>query len=288
MLSYAGHSQRTCTTLSHSPLHNLHCLSSFLPLCLPNSSFRPFVPDKDFDVNKKEFWAFVGRTSKGSRKSIASLRSSSGSCVTSTKGKLDEHYGKLGTASVDDQFDDSWREHVENKVTEYSEMSSAWKDKVLDRDISYAEIKKCLKSLKNNKTGGNDGLVGELFKYGGSGMANLLKALYEVVWTEEGIPKQWRKGLIVSLYKKGDVEDPGNYRGITLLNVVGKLFCKILNNRLVIRLESEKALHEGQAGFRVKRSCVDNVYTLNEIIQGRIREGKYTYICFFLRHPEGF
>ena len=56
---------------------------------------------------------------------------------------------------------------------------------------------------------------------------NVLKALYEVVWTEEGIPKQWRQGLIVSLYKKGDVEDPGNYRGITLLNVVGKLFCKI-------------------------------------------------------------
>ena len=52
---------------------------------------------------------------------IASLRSSSGSCVTSTKGKLEvlhEHYGKLGTASVDDQFDDSWREQVENKVTE--------------------------------------------------------------------------------------------------------------------------------------------------------------------------
>ena len=246
--------------------------------------------NKDFDVNKKEFWAFVGRTSKGSRKSIASLRSSSGSCVTSTKGKLEvlhEHYGKLGTASVDDQFDDSWREHVENKVTEYSEMSSARKDKVLDRDISYAEIKKCLKSLKNNKTGGNDGLVGELFKYGGSGMVNLLKALYEVVWTEEGIPKQWRQGLIVSLYKKGDAEDPGNYRGITLLNVVGKLFCKILNNRLVIRLESEKALHEGQAGFRAKRSCVDNVFTLNEIIQGRIREGKHTY-AFFLDVQKAF
>ena len=80
-------------------------------------------------------------------------------------------------------------------------------------------------------------------------MANLLKVLYEVVWTEEGILKQWRQGLFISFYKKGDAEDPGNYRGITLLNVVGKLFCKILNNRLVIGLESEKALHEGQAGY---------------------------------------
>ncbi len=50
-------------------------------------------------------------------------------------------------------------------------------------------------------------------------MANLLKVLCAVVWTEESILRQ---GLIVSLHKKGDAEDPGNYRGITLLNVVGK------------------------------------------------------------------
>ena len=68
-------------------------------------------------------------------------------------------------------------------------MSSLQKDKVLDRRITYAEIKKCnSKSLKNNKTGGSDGLVGDLFKYGGKGMANLLKVLYEVVRTEENFP----------------------------------------------------------------------------------------------------
>ena len=63
---------------------------------------------------------------------------------------------------MDDQFDDSWKEHVENKVTEYSKISSLqirfW------IEVSYAEIKKCSKSLKNNKTGGNNGLVGELVK----------------------------------------------------------------------------------------------------------------------------
>ena len=71
-------------------------------------------------------------------------------------------------------------------------------------------MQKCSKSLKNNKTGGNDGLVGELFKNGGKGMANLLKVLYGVDWTQESIPKQWSQGLIVSLYKKGDAEDPDN------------------------------------------------------------------------------
>ena len=101
-------------------------------------------------------------------------------------------------------------------------------------------------------------------------MVFLLEQLFSVVWREETVPKQWREGLIV---KKGDREDPGNYRGITLLSVVGKVFC---NNRLVQCLDKGGALHEGQAGFRVNRSCMDNVYTLNEIVQGRFREDKET------------
>ena len=39
-------------------------------------------------------------------------------------------------------------------------------------------------------------------------------------------------------------------------------------------------LHEGQAGFRISRSCMDNVYTLNEIVQSRLREDKKTYALF--------
>ena len=46
-------------------------------------------------------------------------------------------------------------------------------------------------------------------------------------------------------------------------------------------LDKEGALHEGQVGFRTNRSCMDNVYTLNEIVQDRLREDKKTY-AFFL------
>ena len=68
------------------------------------------------------------------------------------------------------------------------------------------EIEKCICKLKNNKTGGSDGLVGELLKYGGVGIMNLLHQLFEVVRHEETVPKQWREGLIVNLFKKGDKE----------------------------------------------------------------------------------
>ena len=107
-------------------------------------------------------------------------------------------------------------------------------------------------------------------------MVNLLHHLFKVVWHEETVPKQWREGLIVNLLKKGDEKEAGNYRGITLLSVVGKVFCKVVNNRLVQYLDCGSKLHEGQAGFRVGRSCTDNVYVLNEVVQGRLKEDKVT------------
>ena len=239
--------------------------------------------NEDFEGSRKEFWAFVGRRTRGKRRGIAALKNSAGVSVTSTKGKLDvllKHYQGLGTCSVDTAFDDSWKEEVDKKVSEFSSMTADGEGSVLDREISLEEIAVCVRKLKNNKTGGSDGLVGELLKYGGSGMIELLHQVFAVIWSEEFVPPQWREGLIVNLFKKGDKEETGNYRGITLLSVVGKVFCKVLNNRLVMHLDKGGALHEGQAGFRVKRGCVDNIYTLNELVQGRLREGKDTYTFF--------
>ena len=126
---------------------------------------------------------------------------------------------------------------MESSVNEYSKVSDMYDGAVLDRPIEKEEIAQCIRRLKNNKTGGNDGLVGELLKYGGAAMVDLLEVLFSAVWQEEVVPSKWREGLIVNLFKKGDTEDPGNYRGITLLSVVGKVFCKIINNRLVQHLD---------------------------------------------------
>ena len=231
---------------------------------------------KQIQGSKKEFWAFVGRRTKGKRKeNIPSLKSEAGVSVTSTRGTLEvlqRHYQQLGKLSLDSNFDAEWKEEVESNVSRYGSMSELCEDEFLDKEIENGEIVKCIKELKNSETGGSDGLVGELLKYGGSGMVFLLEQLVSVVWREETVPKQWREGLIVNLFKKGDRQDPGNYRGIALLSVVGKVFCKLLNNRLVQCLDKGGALHEGQAGFRVNRSCMDNVYTLNEIVQGRIKK----------------
>ena len=60
--------------------------------------------------------------------------------------------------------------------------------------------------------------------------------------------------------------------GIMLLSVVSKVFCKVVTNRLVQYLDCGGKLHEEQTGFHIGRSCIDNVFVLNEVVQGRLKE----------------
>ena len=63
--------------------------------------------------------------------------------------------------------------------------------------------------------------------------------------------------------------------------MVGKVFCKVVNKRLVQYLNSGGGLHEGQVGFCVGGGRVGGVCVLNEVVWGRLGEDKVTYAFFF-------
>ncbi len=64
-----------------------------------------------------------------------------------------------------------------------------------------------------------------------------------------------------------------NYRGITLLDVMSKLFNKVLATRLIDHMEANNLLHEGQNAFRPGRSTDEHIYTLSQVAKGRQRAG---------------
>ena len=105
----------------------------------------------DFDWSRKEFWAFVGRRTKGKKKNITSLKSDAGVSVTSTRGKLEvlqKHSQRLGKISVDSDFDANWKEEIESKVTSYGSMSESCEDDRLDIAI---EKVKCIRIIKQGE-----------------------------------------------------------------------------------------------------------------------------------------
>ena len=128
---------------------------------------------------------------------------------------------------------------------------------------SKAEVSHVVKAIKNIKSAGSDDIVGELIKYGGKPMCEMLLTLLNLVWDNECAPSYQREGLIVGLFKKGDSEDPLK-RHNPFECGIGKLYSRVINNHLLKYIELNHMLHENQGGFRLGRSCIGNIFSLNE------------------------
>ena len=81
--------------------------------------------------------------------------------------------------------------------------------------------------------------------------------------------------------RRGILDDPNNYRGITLLSTIGKLFSKIINSRLNIwGGETYNVYIEAQAGYRKGMGTVDNIFVLQGIINHILNQNKKLYTAF--------
>ena len=87
-------------------------------------------------------------------------------------------------------------------------------------------------------------------------------------------------GSIVPIFKKGDNKNPNNYRGITILSCLGKLFTRLMNNRLSKWAESESRITNSQYGFRKGKSTTDCVFILKGLIDMILSQGNKLYAAF--------
>ena len=102
------------------------------------------------------------------------------------------------------------------------------------------------------------------------------------------IPSSWSVSLIQPIYKgKGSLDDPDNYRGISLISCLGKMFTALINNRLTIYLDKYNILGEEQAGFREKYSTSDHIFVLNTLINIYQAKDKQIY-CAFVDYRKAF
>ena len=150
------------------------------------------------------------------------------------------------------------------------------------------EILKCVKSLKRNKSVGEDAIANEYIISTIDVMMPLYVALFNTIFDTGVIPSCWLVGDIVPIYKnKGDTKDPKNYRPITILSCVGKLFTSILNNRLNDYSDSVQLILENQAGFKKKYSTVDHIFALHSLIELFKNTRKKLY-CAFIDFEKAF
>ena len=94
-------------------------------------------------------------------------------------------------------------------------------------------------------------------------------------------------GDIIPLHKKGSINNVDNYRGITLLSTLGKLFTRILNNWLICWAEDYSVYIEAQVGFRESMSTTDHIFSLHGIITHYLNNNKRLF-CAFIDFSKAF
>ena len=149
----------------------------------------------------------------------------------------------------------------------------------LDDPPTMEELKTALSRLKVRKAGGLSGILPETILCGGPALHSRLLTLMEAVWREGEVFKDWKDAGIVPVPKKGNLQSCDNWRGISLLDVVGKVMGRIIQERL--QVIAEQLLPDSQCGFRRGRGCVDMIFVARQLME-KTREHEDSLFMMFV------
>ena len=182
---------------------------------------------------------------------------------------------------------DRWKEHYSDLYTRTSEVSESALAAMeqlsvlheLDELPTISELNKAIDQIAPGKAPGSDEIPPDLIK---QCKTVLLKPIYDILcccWTEGEVPQDMRDTKIVTLYKnKGERSDCNNYRGISLLSIVGKVYARVL----LVRLQAlaERVYPESQCGFRAGRSTIDMIFSLRQLQEKCREQNMPLYLAF--------
>ena len=152
---------------------------------------------------------------------------------------------------------------------------------LLDEFPTVTETRKAIQHLSFGKAPGTDAIPAEVYKAGGLPMAEKLTELFHCMWRKEAIPQDFKDASIIHLYKrKGNPQVCDNHRGISLLEIAGKILAKIYLNRLPAHLDQAGLIPESQCGFRKDRGTIAMIFTARQLQEKCQEQNVDLYMTF--------
>ena len=128
------------------------------------------------------------------------------------------------------------------------------------------ELIKLIRNLNTHKAHGHDDISIRMIKICDKSILKPLIILSENSTKSSYYPDIWKKSNIIPVHKKNDKQFVNNYRPISLLPIIGKIFEKIVFNRIYNFLADENILNHNQSGFRLSYSCVNQLLSITHEI----------------------
>ena len=231
---------------------------------------------EDLDNDRKEFLKTIGKVSISNcqNKLIpievvsegGQIENDTDAVLERWKSDFSALYNRPRSQSLDNNIDLNQRQnYVETRINEY---------------ISIFELKKAVNEAKRNKASGLDGIPVDVLK--NDSAISFLHILFNVCFEKGVILSDGGKGIINPIPKSStaDPPDPLSYHGITLMNVLYKIYCSVLNKCLSKWVEANDILVKEQNGFKKGRSTVDQITSLSNLINTRKKHRLSTYCAF--------
>ena len=201
---------------------------------------------------------------------IPEVKNDKGETITSRKGIANvfaEFHSKL-FAETQPEEEAHESQNMEKKTNKGESCSEHVKNEI--PEFTQEEVRAAIDKLKKGKASDNNGIRAEDIKTCDATTKEMIRQIFnEVLKHDDCTPATWRRIRIKVIYKKGNVEEVGNYRPICTLPALYKLFSKITNNRLYSRLH--QAQSEDQGGLRHPYQTLDHLATYR-LLEQKFRE----------------
>ena len=218
------------------------------------------------------FWKFAGNAASGKLDTNSPK-------PTFTLETADSYYpGKYAVNSPIDMTKLNWFPHIPVPSQKQFDTSH----------VKPRDIKNLLRNKKSTSAPGEDNITyGILAKL--SSTHHFLATLFSKLLLTNDPPDMWSSSKVILIHKKGDTNEPGNFRMIALTSCVGKLYHQLLANRIIDFLTTNKLLDpDTQKAFIPKvNGCLEHGYVLQEAI-AHCRQKKKTLHCTFFDLADAF
>ena len=129
-------------------------------------------------------------------------------------------------------------------------------------EIKHHEVRMALRKMKTGKAAGPSGLVTEMLKAAEEPFIEWMTDLFNAVVREGGMPADWNKSWMISIYKgKGDAMECGSHRGIKLLEHAMKVFERVIEARVMRRVQIDSM----QFGFSPGKGTIDAIFIIRQL-----------------------
>ena len=245
--------------------------------------WKDYIEQLDTKTTDKELWRTIhnldGNANNGGKSETLNV---DGIAYVSDRDKANQFaktykaYSKLPTRKEDREIRRRVRKALSKTPTAMEES---------EVDITKTELERAISESKMNKAAGEDDLPYELLKHLGPKAKGMILHIFNRCWSGEELPTMWRTAIIKPLLKEGkDPKETVSYRPISLTSCLGKIFEKIVADRLMCIMEQRNLINENQAGFRQNRATTDQVLKLIQSASDQLhskKEEPLTMCTFF-------